>query len=119
MNVKKLLLKYNITNKLISNHKFNEKKNVLKIIQILKKKKVVSIISDAGTPCISDPGQIIVNECIANKIDIYPIPGASAVTAAISISGFSPSYYFYGFFIQLIKVFLLIGAIFHYHINHH
>ncbi len=94
----KLLLKHNIANKLISNHKFNEKKNVLKIIQILKKKKIVSIISDAGTPCISDPGQIIVNECIANKIDIYPIPGASAVTAAVSVSGFSPSYYFYGFF---------------------
>ena len=91
---KNLLEKYNIKSKLISNHKFNEKKNIDKIIQILKSEKIVSIISDAGTPCISDPGQIIVNECIANKIDIYPIPGASAVTAAISVSGFSPSYYF-------------------------
>ena len=96
----KLLLKHNIANKLISNHKFSEKKNVLKINQILKKKKIVSIISDAGTPAISDPGRIIVNECVKNDIDVYPIPGASAVTAALSISGFSEKYYFYGFFPQ-------------------
>ncbi len=95
---KKLLDKFNIKSKLISNHKFNERKNIEKIIEILKKKKIISIISDAGTPTISDPGKIIVNECIKNNIDIYPIPGASAVTASISISGFSEKYYFYGFF---------------------
>ncbi len=95
---KKLLNKYNIKSKLISNHKFNEKKNVEKIIQILKTKKIVSIISDAGTPTISDPGKIIINACIKNNIDIYPIPGPSAVNASISISGFSEKYYFYGFF---------------------
>ena len=65
---KKLLNKYNIKSKLISNHKFNEKKNVEKIIQILKTKKIVSIISDAGTPTISDPGKIIINACIKNNI---------------------------------------------------
>ena len=97
---KNLLEKYNIKSKLISNHKFNEKKNIDKIIQILKSKKIVSIISDAGTPGISDPGKIIVNECIKNDIDIYPIPGASAVTAAVSVSGFSEKYFFYGFFPQ-------------------
>ena len=97
---KNLLEKYNIKSKLISNHKFNEKKNIDKIIQILKSEKIVSIISDAGTPSISDPGRIIVNECINNDIDVYPIPGASAVTAAVSISGFSEKYYFYGFFPQ-------------------
>jgi len=97
---KNLLEKYNIKSKLISNHKFNEKKNIDKIIQILKSKKIVSIISDAGTPAISDPGRIIVNECVKNDIDVYPIPGASAVTAAVSISGFSEKYYFYGFFPQ-------------------
>ena len=97
---KNLLEKYNIKSKLISNHKFNEKKNIDKIIQILKSGKIVSIISDAGTPGISDPGRIIVNECVKNDINVYPIPGASAVTAAVSISGFSEKYYFYGFFPQ-------------------
>ena len=97
---KNLLEKYNIKSKLISNHKFNEKKNINKIIEILKSKTIVSIISDAGTPGISDPGRIIINECIKNNIDVYPVPGASAVTAAVSISGFSEKYYFYGFFPQ-------------------
>ena len=97
---KNLLEKYNIKSKLISNHKFNEKKNINKIIEILQSKTIVSIISDAGTPGISDPGRIIVNECIKNNIDVYPVPGASAVTAAVSISGFSEKYYFYGFFPQ-------------------
>ena len=58
------------------------------------------LISDAGTPSISDPGRIIINECIKNNIDVYPVPGPSAVTAAVSISGFSEKYYFYGFFPQ-------------------
>ena len=95
---KNLLEKYKIKSKLISNHKFNETKNLHKIIQILKSNTIVSIISDAGTPSISDPGSILINECVKNEIDIYPIPGASAVTAAVSISGFSEKYYFYGFF---------------------
>ena len=97
---KNLLEKYNIKSKLISNHKFNEKKNINKIIEILQSKTIVSIISDAGTPGISDPGRIIINECVKNNIDVYPVPGASAVTAAVSISGFSEKYYFYGFFPQ-------------------
>ena len=97
---KNLLEKYNIKSKLISNHKFNEKKNVNKIVDVLKSTKIISIISDAGTPSISDPGRIIINECIKNNIAIYPIPGASAVSAAVSISGFSEKYYFYGFFPQ-------------------
>ena len=97
---KNLLKKYNIKSQLISNHKFNESKNISKIIKILDSKKIVSIISDAGTPCISDPGAAIVNECIKHNIDVYPIPGPSAVSAAVSISGFSEKYYFYGFFPQ-------------------
>ena len=97
---KNLMLKYDIKSKLISNHKFNEKKNVSNIIKILKSKKIVSIISDAGTPTISDPGQIIINECIKNNINIYPIPGSSSVAASFSVSGFSEKYYFYGFFPQ-------------------
>jgi len=95
---KKLLEKYKIKSKLISNHKFNETKNLSKIIEILKSGKIVSLISDAGTPTVSDPGRILINECVKNKIGIYPIPGASAVSTAVSISGFSEKYFFYGFF---------------------
>ena len=95
---KKLLEKYKIKSKLISNHKFNEKRNVKKMIDILKLNKIVSLISDAGTPTISDPGSILIKECIDNKINLIPIPGPSASIAAFSISGFSNKYYFYGFF---------------------
>ena len=95
---KKLLDKYEIKSKLISNHKFNEKKNVVKIIGYLKTEKIVSLISDAGTPVISDPGSVLVNQCIENNIRIFPIPGPSAVSAAVSISGFSDQFFFYGFF---------------------
>jgi len=110
---KNLLDKYDIKSILISNHKFNEKKNISKIIEILKSDKIVSIISDAGTPSISDPGKIIINECVANGINVYPVPGASAVSSAISISGFSEKYYFYGFFPEknkdLIKDFKILS----------
>ncbi len=95
---KNLLDKYQIKSKLISNHKFNEKKNVIKIIEYLKSGKIISLISDAGTPGISDPGSILVNECIKNQIRIYPIPGPCAVATAISISGFSDKFLFCGFF---------------------
>ena len=95
---KKLLDKYQIKSKLISNHKFNEKKNVEKIIEHLKSGKIISLISDAGTPSISDPGLILVKECINNEIRIFPIPGPSAVAAAASISGFSDKFLFCGFF---------------------
>ena len=95
---KKLLSKFKINSNLISNHKFNEKKNLQKIIEILKSDKIVSLISDAGTPAISDPGRILINECVKKEINVYPCPGPSAVSAAISISGFYDQYYFYGFF---------------------
>ncbi len=95
---KNLLNKYNIKSKLISNHKFNEKKNIARIVENLKSGKIISLISDAGTPCISDPGALLVNECINNDIKIFPIPGPSAVAAAVSISGFSDKFLFYGFF---------------------
>ena len=95
---KNLLTRYEIKSKLISNHKFNEKKNLLRVIEILKSGCVVSLISDAGTPLVSDPGAILINECALNKIDVFPIPGVSAVSAAISISGFDEKYLFYGFF---------------------
>jgi len=95
---KNLLDRYEIKSKLISNHKFNEKKNLLKMIEILKSDCIVSLISDAGTPAVSDPGAILINECVANNINIFPISGASAVSTAVSISGFNEKYFFYGFF---------------------
>ena len=95
---KNLLDRYEIKSKLISNHKFNETKNLSKIINILKSECVVSLVSDAGTPSVSDPGAILINECVENNIDIFPISGASAVSTAVSISGFSEKYFFYGFF---------------------
>ena len=101
---KKLLKKYDIKSKLISNHKFNEKKNIEKTIKLLKSKIIMSIISDAGTPSISDPGRILINECVKNDVDIYPITGASAVSAAVSVSGFSEKYFFYGFFPEKNKI---------------
>ncbi len=95
---KKLLKKYSINTQLISYHKFNEKKIVTKIIDLLKKGSIISIISDAGTPTISDPGNILINECYRNNINIIPLPGPSAVLSAVSISGFSEKFFFYGFF---------------------
>jgi len=95
---KNLLDKFEIKIKIISNHKFNETQNLSKIINLLKEGQIISLVSDAGTPTISDPGAILVNECIKNNIDVIPLPGASAVTTAISASGFSDKYFFYGFF---------------------
>ncbi len=101
---KKLLEKHQIKTELISNHKFNEKKNIPKFLKLLKNGSVVSLISDAGTPTVSDPGTVLVNECIKNKITIIPLPGASSVLTAISVSGFSGKFYFYGFFPEKKKV---------------
>jgi len=95
---RKLLDKIEIKTNLISNHKFNETKNLIKIINILKDSKIVSLISDAGTPGISDPGAILINACLSHGIDVIPLPGPSAITAAISVSGFDDKYLFYGFF---------------------
>ena len=92
-----LLDRYEIKSNLISNHKFNESKNLNKIIELLKSGEIISLISDAGTPSISDPGAILVNECVRNEIKIIPIPGPSAVATAVSISGFSEKFIFYGF----------------------
>ena len=94
---KKILQKFEINKKLISNHKFNENKNLEKVIEVLKNNKIVSLVSDAGTPALSDPGRILVKECEKNGIETFPIPGPSAISAAISISGFSDNFYFCGF----------------------
>jgi 16S rRNA (cytidine1402-2'-O)-methyltransferase len=94
---KKLLNHLKINKELISYHKFNEQKKIKQILGLLRENKIISIISDAGTPTISDPGKILIRECIKEGLDIYPIPGPSAVSASISISGFSDKYLFLGF----------------------
>ncbi|MBD1135829.1 16S rRNA (cytidine(1402)-2'-O)-methyltransferase [Pelagibacterales bacterium SAG-MED47] len=98
-----LFKRYKIQSKLISNHKFNEKKNLSKIIGLLKSGSIISLVSDAGTPSISDPGAKIVNECINNNIRVTPIPGPSAVSTAVAISGFDEKFFFYGFFPEKVK----------------
>jgi len=97
---KKLLSKFNINKKLVSHHKFNENKNLNFILKILENNKIISMISDAGTPAISDPGRILINRCIEKNINIFSVPGPSAVSAAISVSGFSDKYLFCGFLPQ-------------------
>ena len=93
----KLLNHFKIKKKLISYHKFNEKKKVSNIIEYINQGKILSIISDAGTPLLSDPGRLLLNQCIENKINVVPIPGASSITAAMSVSGFKDRFLFYGF----------------------
>ena len=93
----KLLSYFKINNKLIPYHKFNEEKISNRIVESIKKDKIVSLISDAGTPSISDPGMILVKKCIQENLFVFPVPGPSAVTSAVSVSGFSDKYLFYGF----------------------
>ena len=93
----KLLNHFKIKKRLISYHKFNEKKEITNIIEYIKQGKILSLISDAGTPLLSDPGRLLVNHCIENKIKVVPIPGASSIIASMSISGFRDQFLFYGF----------------------
>ena len=94
---RKLLNHYKIKKKLISYHKFNEKKQSSNIIKYINQGKILSLISDAGTPLLSDPGRILISQCIENKIKITPIPGVSSITTAMSITGYKDQFLFYGF----------------------
>ena len=93
----KLLNHFKIKKKLISYHKFNEKKQLAGIIKYFNEGKILSLISDAGTPLLSDPGKFLVSKCLEEKIEITPVPGASSITSALSVSGFSDKFLFYGF----------------------
>lgn len=93
----KLLNYFNIKKKLVSYHKFNEQKQISNIIEYINQGKILSLISDAGTPLLSDPGLLLLKKCIDKKINIIPIPGVSSVTTAMSISGFKDQFLFYGF----------------------
>ena len=94
----KLLNFYNIKKKLISFHISNEKIKIQKIIDDLKSKKIISLVSDAGTPTLSDPGKSLISKCHDHGIKVIPVPGASAILSAVSVSGFTDNFYFCGFF---------------------
>jgi 16S rRNA (cytidine1402-2'-O)-methyltransferase len=93
-----LLNHYKIKKPLKSYHKFNEKKREEEIIHDLKEGKVIGLISDAGTPCIADPGARLVNVCLKAGLEVTPIPGASAIIVALSASGLETNrFQFLGF----------------------
>jgi len=93
----KLLSYFEIKKKLMPYHKFNEKKVTNNIVDIIKNNKIVAMISDAGTPVISDPGLVLIKKCNIENLNVFPVPGPSSITAAISISGFSENFLFCGF----------------------
>ena len=93
----KLLNHYKIKKKLISYHKFNEKKLLPFAITSIISGEKIALISDAGTPILSDPGLLLLRECIKKNLKIFPVPGVSAITTATSMSGFDDKYFFYGF----------------------
>ena len=93
----KLLNHLKIKKKLISYHKFNEKKELEKIIKYLNEGRILSLVSDAGTPSLSDPGRLLIQTCIKKNIKVVSIPGVSSITASMSISGFKDQFLFYGF----------------------
>ena len=94
----RLLNRYDIKKELIPFHIQNENNKVNYVVDLLVSGKKVGLISDAGTPCISDPGYLLVNKARELDIKVYSIPGASSVTAALSISGLpSERFFFEGF----------------------
>ena len=94
----KLLNYYNISKKIESCHKYSEMKHKDKIIKILLSGKNIGYMTDRGTPLISDPGNIIVEEAIKNKINVVALPGPNALLPALNMSGLSNQrFLFYGF----------------------
>jgi 16S rRNA (cytidine1402-2'-O)-methyltransferase len=93
-----LLKKYDIKKKLVSYYEQNEKKRVPQFIPLLKQSKNIALITNAGTPLLSDPGYILVKECLRQGIKVIAVPGASAITAALTVSGLpSNRFVFEGF----------------------
>ena len=100
-NSRKLLNAHNIDTKMMSYHDHSSEKEIKKIVSLLLEGKQLALISDAGTPTISDPGYGLIRDCIRNDIGIVPIPGVSSITTAISVSGLpSDSFTFVGFLPQ-------------------
>lgn len=94
----KLLNKYNIKKRLVSCHEFNEEKVKDYVVSELKKGLNIGLVTDQGTPIISDPGYVIVNYVVSNGFNVISLPGATAFVPALTCSGISPSpFLFYGF----------------------
>lgn len=100
---KKLLEKYNISTKVFDYHKFNEKKCSGKVLDLLKDGKSVALVSDAGTPGISDPGGILLNELSKEGIKINSIPGASAVSTFLAALSREDEFFTFGGFLPRVK----------------
>ncbi len=82
-----LLTRYNIKNKLTSYHEYNKKEKTLELISKLKQGQRIALVTDAGTPGISDPGYYLIREAIREHLDVIPIPGPSALLSALVVSG--------------------------------
>jgi 16S rRNA (cytidine1402-2'-O)-methyltransferase len=95
-----LLNHYNIKNKLTSFYEYNKKERTPEIISLLKQDKSVAIVSDAGTPGISDPGYYLIREAIKENLSVIPIPGPSALLAALVVSGLSSDRFAFEGFLQ-------------------
>lgn len=96
--LQRLLDHYQIKNRILSYYSYNEAKRIPQIIQYLLQGQSIALTSEAGTPTISDPGHRLVSECIQNGITVVPVPGASAVMAALTASGLTTNrFVFEGF----------------------
>ena len=94
---RRLLSSYEISKELISLNEHNEKESTSEIITEILNGKTAALISDAGTPLFSDPGSFLVEQCISQKIEIVPIPGASSLLSALVGSGYKfEKFYYYG-----------------------
>ncbi|MDN3429106.1 16S rRNA (cytidine(1402)-2'-O)-methyltransferase [Microbacterium sp. APC 3898] len=97
-NTKNLCNYFDIQTKLVSYHEHNQESGGFKILSYLEEGKSVALVSDAGMPCISDPGEDIVKRAVAEGFPVVPIPGANAALSALIASGISPQpFLFYGF----------------------
>ena len=96
-----LLQQYGIKNKTISYYSHVELSKLDYIISELKSGKTIALVSDAGTPCISDPGNLLIAKCIEEEINLISVPGSSALIHSLVLSGFSTKkFYFQGFLPQ-------------------
>jgi len=96
-----LLSYYGVKNPIVSYHSHNEDERIPQIIKLLNEGKNIALISDGGTPCISDPGSKLVRACVENDITVVPIPGPNAIIPSIVLSGFKiKDFYFEGFIPQ-------------------
>jgi 16S rRNA (cytidine1402-2'-O)-methyltransferase len=94
----KLLNHYEIKKRLIAYHSYNEKASSSGIVKLLQEGNSIALVTDSGTPCISDPGFLLVNECRKNDIDVIASPGATAFSTLLAVSGFrSDKFMFHGF----------------------